>query len=87
MAVGWKRGGCHKPKNSQKGAVRGVFTVGAVVVSLASPRKASCISYNYCFGYIIRVIVSGQLKMMSLGGGNRGNNCNNNRLSFDNRGL
>ena len=28
------------------GAVRGAFPVGAVVVSLASPRKASWISYN-----------------------------------------
>ena len=28
------------------GSVRGAFPVGAVVVSLASPRKASWISYN-----------------------------------------
>ena len=39
VAVGSKRGGCHRPlKNSQKGAVRGAFPVGAVVVSLASQR-------------------------------------------------
>ena len=31
---------------SEGGAVRGAFPVGAVVVSLASPRKASWISYN-----------------------------------------
>ena len=49
----------------------GEYPVGAVVVSLASPRKASWISYNWCFGYsyqVIRVIIAGQLKMMSTGG-------------------
>ena len=46
-----ERGGCHGPKNSQEGAVRGAFPVGAVVVSLTSPRKASWITYNQCFGY------------------------------------
>ena len=47
--------GCRLEKGglslTQEGAVRGAFPVGAVVVSLASPRKASWISYNYCFGY------------------------------------
>ena len=33
-------------KLSEGGAVRGVFPVGAVVLSLASARKASWISYN-----------------------------------------
>ena len=65
VAVGPKKGGCHRPKNSQEGAVRGAFPVGAVVVSLASPRKASWISV---LATVIKVIVSGLLKMMSTGG-------------------
>ena len=39
----------------RKGAVRGAFPVGAVIVSLASPRKAFWISYNKCFGYSYKI--------------------------------
>ena len=48
-----KRGGgaVMDPRTLRRGAVRGVFPVGAVLVSLASPRKASWIRYNKCFGY------------------------------------
>ena len=36
-----KRGAVTDPRPLRKGAVRGAFPVGAVVFSLASPRKAS----------------------------------------------
>ena len=39
------------PRTLLRGAVRGAFPVGAVIGSLASPRKASWISSNKCFGY------------------------------------
>ena len=41
-----KRGPVTDPRTLRRGAVRGAFPVGAVVVSLASPRKASWISYK-----------------------------------------
>ena len=41
-----KRVAVTDPRTLRKGAVRGAFSVGAVIVSLASPRKASWISYN-----------------------------------------
>ena len=41
-----KRGAVTNPRTLRRGAVRGAFPVGAVVVSLASPRKASWVSYN-----------------------------------------
>ena len=41
-----KKGAVTDPRTLRRGAVRGAFPVGAVVVSLASPRKASWISYN-----------------------------------------
>ena len=56
------------PRTLRRGAVRGAFPVGDVVISLVSPRKASWISYNSVLVTGIRVIVSGQLKMMSTGG-------------------
>ena len=37
--LGWKNRGC--PKYSEKGAVRGANSVGAVVFGLSRPRKAS----------------------------------------------
>ena len=45
-----KRGAVTGPRTLRKGAERGAFPVGAVVVSLASRRKASWISCNQCFG-------------------------------------
>ena len=41
-----KGGAVTDPRTLRRGAVRGAFPVGAAVVSLASPRKASWISYN-----------------------------------------
>ena len=35
----------------RRGAVRGAFSVGAVVLGLSSPRKASWISYDWCRDY------------------------------------
>ena len=46
VAVDLKKGGCQRPKTSQKGGCQRGSSCWAVVVSLASPRKASCISYN-----------------------------------------
>ena len=38
--------------DSEKGAVRGAYSVGAVVLDLSSPRTPSWISYNKCFDYV-----------------------------------
>ena len=46
-----KRGLSQAQELSEGGLSEGEFPIGAVVISLASPRKASWISYNWCFGY------------------------------------
>ena len=71
------------------GAVRGAFPVGAVGVSLAVQGKHHGLAIVIVLTTVKRVIVSRQLKMMSIDGGSTVR-TNNNRLSFEtleNRGL
>ena len=66
-----KRGAVTDPRPLRRGAVRGAFHVGAVVVSLASPTdpgKHPGLAVTSVLATVKRVIVSGQLKMMSSGG-------------------
>ena len=81
----------HRPKNSQKarGLSKGAFPVGAVGVSLAVQGKHHGLAIVIVLTTVIRVIVSRQLKMMSIDGGSTVR-TNNTRVSFDsleNRGL
>ena len=46
-----KRGLSQTKELSEGRLSEGEYPVGALVVSLASPRKASWIGYNWCFGY------------------------------------
>ena len=69
VAVGWKRGGCQRPKNSQKGVLsEGHFLLGLWLLVWLVQGKHPGLAIISVLAIAIRVIVSGQLKMMSTGG-------------------